>query len=266
MRYAHILSRVTGSPWLITQDALNSITGLLEARMNNIRADVETTAAVPPVPVTVKTGPTIAVIPVHGILAPRLSLMEALCGGCDTEIIKQLFNAANADSAIQAIVMHFDSPGGLAMGCHELFTHLYGAKAKPLYAFTDGMLCSAAYYLAAACDSITCTPTAQIGSIGTILIVRQDGNKDGSKLHVFKSGEFKDLGSPARTPTEKEATVLQSRVDYIGAMFRGDMLKARPSIPADAMEGLAYFGRESVRLHLADNCVNDFETFLSGLT
>lgn len=33
MRYLHLLSRVTGSLWLITEDALANVTAVLEARL-----------------------------------------------------------------------------------------------------------------------------------------------------------------------------------------------------------------------------------------
>ena len=263
MRFAHILARVTGQPWLITPEALASLAHVLEARINALpSADAFEKVA----PAQIKTGPTVAVIPVHGILAPRLSIMEAMCGGCDTELVRQAFDSVNADPAVKGIVMHFDSPGGLATGCHELYTHLYGAKSKPLYAFTDGLLCSAAYYLAAACDTITTTPTAQVGSIGTIMMVREERAKDGTKLHVFKSGEYKDIGSPDHAPSEKERAIFQSRVDHIGGLFRADVSRARPSVPAEAMEGLSYFGGEASDLRLADSVVNDFAAFLDSIS
>lgn len=272
MRFAHILSRVTSSPWFISPEALGSIMSVLEARIN-IRAEGPPT---PPLdsehrpantgPAMVKTGKSVAILPVYGILAPRLDPMEAMCGGCDTEVLRENFDAANADPAIDAIVMRFDSPGGLAMGTHELFTHLYGSKQKPLYAFTDALLGSAAYYLASACDSIVCTPTSQVGGIGTIATVRVNTGKDGTQLFVFKSGKFKDLGTSARPPTDEESAIIQGQIDRMGGWFRSDLQQARPSISPDAMEGLAYFGADAPGLGLADSVVNDFATFLASLT
>lgn len=272
MRFAHILSRVTGSPWFIDPQALASIMNVLETRIN-IRAEGP---PMPPLdsehrpantgPNVVKTGKTVAILPVYGILAPRLDPMEAMCGGCDTEVLRGNFDAANADPAIDCIVLRFDSPGGLAMGCHEFFSHLYSSKAKPLYAFTDALLGSAAYYLASAADSIICTPTSQVGGIGSIARVRVNNGKDGTKIFVFKSGKFKDLGSPDHEPSDEESALIQAQIDRMGEWFRSDITRARPSLRAEAMQGLAYFGADAPALGLADSVVNDFATFLASIT
>ena len=282
MRYAHIHSRITNTPWFIDESTLTAITQLLQSRINGsvatiplrIRADdnpdldgIDDDEDEPttPVPNAVQG---VALIPISGVLGKHLSRMETMCGGCDMDAIRSRFDQAMADPAVRAVVLCINSPGGMAIGCHELFTHMYEQKKKPLYAFTDTMCGSAAYYLACAADVIYTAPTAQVGSIGSMLIVRDDSEmlaKMGVKFSIIRSGKWKGLGHPSQ-PLSKEGTaILQNTVDTLGAQFRADVSRARPSIAAEDMEGLSHLGREAVDRHLADEVVLDLQQLLARL-
>lgn len=278
MRYAHIYSRLLSTPWFVDETTLSAITQLLQSRINgehvarsriHVRADDmpgETPEEDPLCRMRVIDG--VALIPVFGVIGKHLSAMETMCGGCDMDMVRSLFDAAMANSAVRAVVLNFDSPGGTAIGCHELFTHMFESKSKPLYAFTDATCGSAAYYLACAADAIFTAPTARIGSVGTMLVVRDDSKmlKDqGVKFTIFKSGEFKGLGHPSQPLSEKEAQIFQDMVDTLGAQFRADVSRSRPRIARADMEGLAYLGRAAVAKHFADATVLDVQTLITTI-
>lgn len=254
MRFAHLLARVTGTHWLITEPALDSISAILEARINGATDGVLAATADRSAPLA--AAPGVAVIPIQGVIGKRLSAMEMACGGADVDAIAAAFDAANADANVSKIVLHIDSPGGTVTGVPELARHIYDSKTKPVEAVSDTLIGSAAYYIASAADSITVTPTAEVGSVGVVLGVRESTGQaqDGKRLRVFRSGADKMMGTDAPL-TEEQAKALQERVDSLGAMFRGDVLKARPNVPAHAMTGLTYFGEKAVALHLADRVV-----------
>lgn len=254
MRFAHILSRVTGTPWFITQDALEGINALLESRMLGIALQEVKSELPSGLSAAVGT----AVISVNGIIGKRLDGMEMACGGCDVGALESAFDSANNDAAVGRIVLHMHSPGGTVTGIPELAQKIYDTKRKPVIAVSDTIMGSAAYYLASAADEIAVTPTANIGSIGTVLQVREvlsttaaDGK---TRLRVFRSGADKMIGVDAPL-TEAQAAIYQDRIDKLGAMFRSDVTKARPSVQADSMTGLAYFGEEAVARGLADRLV-----------
>lgn len=275
MRYAHIYSRLLSTPWFVDEATLYAITSLLQDRMNGgtgtrrLRAALLDPESEPEDdPAELPEVPGICVIDVCGVIGKHLSSMEVECGGCDMDRIRAQFDAAQADASVRAIVLYVNSPGGMAQGCHELFTHLMAAKQKPLYAFADVLCGSAAYYIASAADAIFCAPTARVGSIGSMLIVcdaSQAYAAQGVKFTLVKSGEWKGLGDP-RFPMKKEGLAhLQSGIDQLGAQFRADVSAARPSLAAEDMQGLAYFGREAVAKHLADELVLDLPTLLQRL-
>lgn len=263
MRFAHILSRVTGTPWFITQDALEGINALLESRI----AGIAMTEAKAEIATSLQAAVGIAVIPVNGIIGKRLDSMEMACGGCDIGAMEMAFDAANNDAAIGRIVLHMHSPGGTVTGVPELAQKIYDTKRKPVLAVSDTIMGSAAYYLASAADEIAVTPTANVGSIGTVLQVREvlsttaaDGK---TRLRVFRSGADKMIGVDAPL-TEAQAAMYQDRIDMLGAMFRADVSKSRPSVQADSMTGLAYFGGEAVARGLADRLVPNLAAALNN--
>lgn len=255
MRFVHLLSRLTGTPWLIEENALANIVSLLDSRIAGLALAPE---SVMPAKAALPVGADgVAVIPIQGVIGKKLSPLEMACGGCDINALESAFDAANADPRVQKIVLAIDSPGGTVQGVPELARHIYESKSKPVEAVSDTLIGSAAYYLAASADSITVTPTARVGSIGTALVVREataTDVKDGLRLRIFRSGADKMPGMDGPL-SETQAKHLQAGVDLLGDMFRQHVGLCRPSVPAFAMTGLAYFGEQSKELGLVDRVV-----------
>lgn len=255
MKFAHILARVTGTLWCATDETLAAVTRLLQARING--EDLPVAPAVERAAPPVVQAPGISVVPLSGIIGKRISAMETMCGGCDLEEFGAAFQAAMADPASDTVVILMDSPGGTVTGTPEMHALIREARArgsKQVYAYTDTLCCSAAYYLAAACDGIFTAPTARVGSIGVVSVVADVSGQlaqQGVRLHVFKNGTDKALGADGTVPPAL-AEQLQGEADYLGGMFRGDVLSARPQIAPEAAQGRAYYGAEAVRLGLAD--------------
>ncbi|MBO0155228.1 S49 family peptidase, partial [Vibrio parahaemolyticus] len=87
-----------------------------------------------------------------------------------TQLLAQDFTQALNDPSIKAILLNIDSPGGEAKGIHELAEMIYQARGKKrIIAYDGGNACSAAYWIASACDEIVIDATGCAGSIGTVL-------------------------------------------------------------------------------------------------
>lgn len=254
MKFVQILSRVTGSYWFITGDALENIAALLESRINNVEAIALPVASAPVRALAAPAGT--AVIPIHGVIGKRLSALEMACGGCDVDALADAFDTANADPAVKSIVLDINSPGGTVSGVPELAEHIVAAKSKPVIAVSDTLIGSAAYYIAAAADEIRITPTATVGSIGCALAVREaipGGQTDGkTRLRVFRSGADKLMGVDAPL-TSEQAAHLQSVTEQLGDQFRAFVGSTRPQVPAACQTGHTYFGRAAVANGLADS-------------
>lgn len=262
MRFVHLLSRLTGTPWLITADALDNITHLLQSRFEGQSlAPLAPRAAHRP---AATLAPGTAVIPIHGVIGKRLSGLEMACGGCDVDTLAAAFTVANNDPAVSQIVLHIDSPGGTVTGVPELAALIYETKSKPVEAVTDTLIGSAAYWLASAADSITCTPSAQVGSIGAVLQVRETidpTSPDGrTRLRVFRSGSDKFAGADAPL-TEAQAAAYQGSVDTLGGLFRTSVNTARPRIAAETMTGQVYLGAEALSRGLVDSVVQSLPDY-----
>lgn len=262
MKFVHLLSRITGSFWLITEDALTNISSLIETRLAGLavapgalRAE-DMPCALPPVAGEV-------VIPICGVIGKRLSPMEMACGGCDIDELDEAFTKANADPMVSRIILHIDSPGGTVTGVPELAAKIYETKMKPVEAVSDTLIGSAAYWLASAADRISVTPTTVVGSIGAVLQVREtldSKSADGrTRLRVFRSGPDKFAGADAPLSVE-QADALQAQVDQLGGMFRAGVLKSRPAVAADSMTGRTYLADEALARRLVDAVVPSLAT------
>jgi signal peptide peptidase SppA len=266
MRFAHIYSRITTTPWHVDESTLIAITNLLQTRINQPRQQ-EDEETKPSAPITPRTFNGTQIIPLSGIIGKHLSLMESLCGGVDMEQVRAQFDAAQSDPMVERVLLHIDSPGGIAVGNHELFHHMLKNKSKPLFAFTDTVMGSAAYYIGAAADNIYATPTARVGSIGSYLVVRDISAalaREGVQLRVIRSGEFKGLGMDGKID-DRLVAALQADIDFLGGQFRADMSLARGGLKEEDMQGLAYFGAQALEKRLIDSVVPDLFTLLKEI-
>lgn len=96
---------------------------------------------------TVEDG--LAVIPVQGAMSKHgLQFFGWRLLFSMREIAAALKEVA-ADTSVRAIMLDVDSPGGTVDGIEELALAVRtAAAAKPLYAWADGLMASAAYWMA----------------------------------------------------------------------------------------------------------------------
>lgn len=268
MKYPHIVSRITSTPWAILPSSFQGIARALSAD-GPLPVDPEKLPANDSL--QLQAVATVAVIPVSGIIGKHLSGMEIACGGCCLDDVQEAFDEALGEPTVTDIVLHFDSPGGTVPGVPELARHIRTAAAaagKRVHAFTDTLCASAAYWLAAACDQFVCTPTATVGSIGVYVAIADYSRayaEAGINIQLIKAGKYKDMGSDHRPLTEEEQAMIQGQVEAIHAMFRSDVSAGRPGVAASAMEGQTFMGTQAVGVGLVDELVPDFTSFLQGI-
>lgn len=277
MKFAHLLSRFQNSAWFIREESLVAITELLAARVNNAALPIvdpgDSDTEEPDQETLSLLSSGVAVVDVQGVLGKRLSLMETMCGGCDYDQIIAEAQAAVQLPNVQAVILRFDSPGGTVVGCQEAYGRLSALVAstpKPIVAFTETECCSAAYWLASACDAIYATGSSMVGSTGAKVVVRdqtEKNAKEGVKFTVFKSGTMKDIGAPYRAMTDEEAKIIQASIDADGARFRAAVLAERPQVAEECFTtALFYNGTQGQQLGLVDKVVTSLSDVVADLT
>lgn len=208
------------------------------------------------------------VIPVFGILGKHLDSMEMMCGGCSVDKTSAQLTAADKDPDCSRIVLAFHSPGGTITGIPELAAKIRDiGTRKPVAAFTDGMCCSAALWLASACDAFFVAPSASVGSVGVFSLILDESRKmemEGVKVQAISDGKYKLTGAPFKPLSDEEKSMLQARVDAIGTQFRAALTASR-TIAAEDMQGQSFTGEEAVAKGFADALANDLAECLEQL-
>jgi HK97 family phage major capsid protein len=182
-------------------------------------------------PVT-KSGGAIAVLPMYGVIAQRMDMMMAYCGGTSTEAFADAFDAAMADPNVSAIVIDCDSPGGNVQGTPELAKRILAArgKGKQIVAVVNGTMASAAYWICSAADEIVSTPSGEVGSIGVFCVhVDQSAMNEmvGLKYTLIKAGEHKAEANPWEPLADDAKAFMQGQVDEMNTMFVSSIAKQR---------------------------------------
>lgn len=114
------------------------------------------------------TRPRLAVVYVVGEIASGESARGGLGGevaGSDTVVAA--IRRASEDSAVRAIVVRIDSPGGSGVASDVIWRELRQAAArKPVVASMGDLAASGGYYVAMGADAIVAQPGTITGSIG----------------------------------------------------------------------------------------------------
>jgi len=268
MRFAQILQQLYYSPWLIEPSAYATIAALVERRMlgGQLAAssdDDDLFRQRRPLEINPSNG--LARIHILGAIGKNLSKIEKSCGNTGTEDIHRELKAA-AEQGAQGILLEMESSGGTELGVPELATAIRQSPL-PKVAWTDTYCCSACYWLAAACDSIVATDSAQVGSIGVVypFIDRSAAYERAGIIPMpvtNQEGDLKALGMTGRlTPAQREH--MQQRADELFASFRG-FVGAYRHVPAEAMRGQTFRGGPAMLNNLIDE-VGDMDAALDLL-
>lgn len=245
MKYAHVVSYVARTPWAIAPDKWRELLSVLAFRASGqaftpeeIRARLGDGGADRAAPATQGA---IAVIPIRGVLANRMTGMEESSGGASAERIGAMVAAAAADPNISTIVYDIDSPGGTVPGIQELAAQMFALRGvKRQVAQVNDTAASAAYWLAAQADEIVSIPSGTVGSIG-VFAAHEDLSaaleKEGIKVTLISAGKFKVAGNPFEPLSDSERAIVQARVDDAYSQFVKDVARGRGVTPAAVRGG-----------------------------
>src|SRR5437870_5748361 len=194
-------------------------------------------------------------------------------------ILEQLKRYEDSNS-IKAILLNIDSPGGGVAVSQEIYTEikrLRQKKDKTIIAYLSSTGASGAYYVACAANKIVANPGTVVGSIGVIAEwVNYADLLEWAKLKdiVFKTGEFKDTGSPSRALTDNEKKYFQGLIDdmyvqFVEAVSSGRKLDLQEV--RSMADGRVFTGRNAKERKLIDEIGNfqdavDLTAKLAGIS
>jgi len=288
MRYERIWLHFVSAVWAIQPDKLKAIEAFLLDKIagadytpEEIRARIGLTAGeaeeirAAARAQTLQQAGSIAVIPLQGIIAQRLSAMDEISGpgGTSTESFAKAFKAALADETVTSIIIDVNSPGGTVYGVPELADLIYKSRGqKPILASVNSIAFSAAYWIATAADQVYVTPSGEVGSIGVFaehIDISEQQKMKGIKTTLIAAGKYKTEGNRYEPLTEEARAELQSVVDRYKQMFVNAIARQRgisvATVNKDFGDGRMFGADQAVKIGMADK-VGTFDQVVKRLT
>lgn len=198
----------------------------------------------------------IAKVRVYGVLAKDDSWWP------DTaydEIIA-IADALRADKSVKGVFLDYDSPGGSTLGALEAAEALQALsvdKRDATVAYTDQIMASAAYFLAASAGTIMSARTAYTGSIGVFTFFADwTGFLDqiGIKVEVFHNtgGDLKTTWLPWSSLTDEQRVHLREHIDKAYGHFSQFVDANRPTLVDGSKRGQVFLGDEAQERGVVD--------------
>lgn len=244
-RYDHLVAFALEHPWAVTPSMRAIIAGILARRIAGeddddtalvVAQQARDTRAVPH-----PGGGVVAVIPIGGVIAPRMNLFSEMSGGTTFEALTKQLLAAAADPNVKTIVFDVDSPGGNVAGASEFAREVLRARVqKPIVAQAQHLMASAAYWPMAAATEIVASPSSLVGAIGVYTLyddISAALESLGIKREVFVAGKYKAEGVGGTGLTAEARVHIQELIDGAYNRFVGDVAKGRGVTPAAVRSG-----------------------------
>ncbi len=216
---------------------------------------------------------SVAVISIAGPLNNRDSWMNAYMGYVGYPEIREAMIHAAKDPDVKAVVLDIKSGGGAVSGVSatgELIS-MIDKKVKPVYAYSDAMIASAAYWLGSSARKLSVDKVAEIGSIGVLMVHKEMSKyleKEGITATVMRAGKYKAMGNSYEVLTDTAREQIQGQLDQMYQMFVEHVADARGvtySVADSKMaQGRMFIGQSAVDAGLVD-AVTSFDAFMGDI-
>lgn len=270
---------IVTSPWAIVPEKLLEIRSIYETHLKGEKIDIKSVEARIGKPLNNQTQDYeivdgVAIIPVDGVIAKRANLFTYISGGLSTELLARDIKAALDDPQVKSIILNIDSPGGTVDGTADLANAIFEARGeKPIVAFTDGMMCSAAYWIGSAADKLYIgNDTTLVGSIGVVAThtdISQAEAQRGIKTTEIYAGKYKRIASQYTPLTDEGKASIQERVDYLYSVFVSAVAQNRgaseETVLSDMADGRTFSGKQAVAAGLVDG-VSTLDALIADLS
>lgn len=234
----------------------------------------EATQVAPAIPRLLTVAGNVGVVAIAGPLTNNDSPWNEIFGITSYGAIREAMIHAANDPAITSILLDINSGGGAVSGVSDTgnLIRQVNENSKPVVAFTDGGMLSAAYWLGCSAGQVFASNVAHVGSIG-VLATHVDRSEqlrqDGLKVSIIRAGEFKALANSIEPLTEAARAQIQEGVDAAYQVFVGHVAEMRDTSYANAdktmAQGREFFGDQAVKAGLVDG-ITSFDALMVALT
>jgi len=270
---------IMNAPWAITPAMLREIRGIYETHLRGEKIDISAIEAHLGRQLNNETKDYevfdgVAVISVVGAIAKRMNLFSKISGGVSTEMLGDQIMHALEDNAVKAVILEIDSPGGTVDGTFDLADKIFEMRgAKPIVAFSNGLMASAAYAIGSAADEIYISgSTTMVGSIGVVsthVDLSQAEQKQGQKTTEITAGKYKRIASQYEPLSAEGRADIQASVDYLYSVFV-DYVATFRAVPVstvldDMADGRVFIGQQAIDAGLVDG-VSSLDELIADLS
>ena len=266
-----VIEAIRTEAWAITDSAMSTICAIA-SRENEISVDALEALQAKRVAGTfdLRTRDGVGLMSVQGPLVKHADMFSMISGATSYEGIRRDLETAARDPNIRSVLISFDSPGGMVNGCAECADAIRAlGEIKPVEAYVSGTACSAAYWLATACNKITLDRTADVGSIGVVQSIRDSSERDAR--NGVKTTEFVSSRAPNKRVdygTDEGRAKVMRYVDSLEDIFISSVAANRGTTVDDVAinfgQGDVEVGAAAVRVGMAD-AVGSFEQVFARL-
>jgi protease-4 len=196
---------------------------------------------------------SVALIKINGVIGEA----GVFGSGVDPDEIVGLIQMAEENNRIHALLLEINSGGGSAVASEEIANAVKESK-KPSIALIRDIGASGAYWIASAADVVIASPASLTGSLGvTASYLEFTGlmEKYGISYEELRAGEYKEIGSPFKTLTQKERDIFQEKLEELHEYFINSIKQNRnldEDQTAQISTAMFYLGSEAKDLGLVD--------------
>jgi signal peptide peptidase SppA len=248
-QYPLILDAVCNTVWACHEDHVQTIADIMNGRVAGITLSESEIRAriggeyqsngsigllgIEDVEKSDQPGPRIidgvAVLPVHGVMAPRMSAFMHVSGGTSTQQLMQWIEDAATNPKVKHILLDIDSPGGDAHGNQEVVDLINEVKQTvPIHGHGTNLVASAGFYIFKACTTTSASPSTELGSVGTYFVhgeASKANEADGLTYTVFRGGSYKNAANEHEPLNAKGREYITERIDGMYRQFVGSVAK-----------------------------------------
>lgn len=191
------------------------------------------------------------------------------CGPSGMLTKANLLSRCYAEDNIKAVVLNIDSGGGEGMGCRVLQEAING-RNKPVVAFCNDFVASAAYGIASCCDKVIAnSAVCQVGSVGTYMTIVDMSKRYeqmGINLIEVYATKSTDKNAVFKKAVAGDTKPLEQLCDTYNEAFISSIANARVGVISEDQNtwatGKMFFAPEALSLGMIDE-VDSFENVLN---
>ncbi len=196
-----------------------------------------------------------AIIPITGVISQDIFDLWFFGGTNPAEILSQI-KQAEKDEAVNEISLYINSPGGAVSLIQEIAKAISNSKEKTS-AYVVDIAASGSYWIASAAQSIWCAETAEVGSVGAVVMVLRHDDKSGVVEFISALSPLKRVDPE----TNSGRSEYQRQADDIAEIFINEVASNRGKDTQYVLENFGQGGMLIAHRARSAGMVDEISTF-----